>query len=80
MRKDMCQNNYPVFLWGYFEERQGEIFSVTARDLFQLNGTNLYTITFGDEYEISNMCDFGWYELCHYFDYSDVSMLLFQNL
>ena len=53
---------------------------MTARDLFQLNGTNLYTITFGDEYEISNMCDFGWYELCHYFDYSNVSMFLFKKL
>ena len=47
---------------------------MTARELFQLNVTNPHTMTFGDEYDIYNMCKFGWYEWCHYFYDSKVSM------
>ncbi len=35
---------------------------VTAKKLFQLNGTNPHTTTFGTEADISHLCIFGWYE------------------
>ena len=75
----MLQDKYPMVFWDYCEERQGEILSVTAWDIFQLYWTNPHTMTFGDEYNISNMCKFGSYKWCHYFYDSKVSMSTFQK-
>ena len=44
------------------------IYNCTSRKLFQLNGTNPYTATLGDQADISNLCQFGWYEWVKYFD------------
>ena len=75
----MRQAKPPTILWDHCAKRQGEIFSVTARDIFQLNGTNPHTMAFEEKSEISNMYKFGWYKWCHYFDYSKVSRLLLQK-
>jgi hypothetical protein len=47
-------------------ERHALIFQVTAKKLFQLNGTNPHTATFGTEADISHLCVFGWYEWVYY--------------
>jgi hypothetical protein len=49
-------------------ERQALIYNCTAKKLFQLNGTNPYTATLGDQADISNLCQFGWYEWVKYYD------------
>ena len=38
--------------------------------LFQLRGTNPHTATFGDEIDISSICQFGWYKWVYFRDSS----------
>ena len=61
-RKDMRASHSPLVLWDYCMERRALIFQVTAKKLFQLNGTNPHTATFGLEADISHLCQFGWYK------------------
>ena len=70
IRKDMRDTNSPLVLWDYCLERRVLIFQVTAKKLFQLNGTNPHTATFGTEADISHLCQFGWYEWVYYRDQS----------
>ena len=69
-RKDMRETNSPLVLWDYCVERRALIFQVTAKKLFQLNGTNPHTATFGSEADISHLCQFGWYEWVYFRDQS----------
>lgn len=75
VRKDMRDSHSPLVLWDYCAERRASIFTLTARDLFQLNGTNPYTATFGEEGDISNLCQFAWYEWVYYYDDSNHSSM-----
>ena len=68
MRKDLSESNLPIVLWDYCMQRQALIYNCTAKKLFQLNGTNPYTATLGDQADISNLCQFGWYEWVYYWD------------
>jgi hypothetical protein len=43
-------------------ERRALIYQVTAKTLFQLNGSTHHTVTFGTDPDISNLCRFGWFE------------------
>ena len=56
VRKDMHEANLPLVLWDYFDERRAAILCLMARDLFQLQGSNPHTATFGEEGDISNLC------------------------
>jgi hypothetical protein len=47
-------------------ERQALIFQLTAKKLYQLNGTNPHSITFGTEADTSNLCHFGWYKSVYF--------------
>ena len=58
----------PLVLWDYCMERRALIFQVTAKKLFQLNGVNPHTITFSTEADISNLCQYGWYEWVYFHD------------
>ena len=62
VRKDIRLMGSPLVLWDYAAERRSDIISLTARDLFQLQGSNPHTATFCEEGDISNLCQFGWYE------------------
>lgn len=64
--KDMKESNCPLAFWDYCVERRARINNLTARNLFQLHGTNPYTALTGNEGDISNLCQFGWYEFCYY--------------
>ena len=61
-RKDMRATGSPLVLWDYCMERRALIFQITAKKLFQLNGTNPHTMTFGTDADISHLRQFGWYE------------------
>jgi hypothetical protein len=67
-RNDMQSLGYPLVLWDYCMERRVLIFQITTKKLFQLNGTNPHTMTFGTEADISNLCHFGWYEWVYFQD------------
>jgi hypothetical protein len=46
------------------------IYQVTSKKLFQLQGSNPHTATFGTKADISNLCHFGWYKWVYYRDNS----------
>ena len=67
-RKDLCAQHSPLVLWDYCAERRAMIFQLSARDLFQLQGSNPYTATFGEEGDISNLCRYDWYDWVYFWD------------
>ena len=52
-RKDTREAHSPLVLWDYAMKRRALIHQVTTKNLFQLNGINPYTTTFGNEADIS---------------------------
>jgi hypothetical protein len=67
-RKDMHSLGSPLVLWDYCMERHALIFQITAKKLFQLNGMNPHTLTFGTEADISHICQYAWYKWVYYCD------------
>ena len=65
IHKDALDANIPLVLWDYCAERQVFITNITAKNLFQLQGQNSQTATYGEQVKISNICQFGWYELAY---------------
>jgi hypothetical protein len=45
--KDLCESGSPIVLWDYCMERRALISQATSKKLFQLQGSNPYTATFG---------------------------------
>ena len=76
-RKDLRDSGCPIVLWDYCMERRALIYNVTSKKLFQLQGSNPHTVTFGTQADISNVCHFGWYEWVYYRDQS--ASYLFQK-
>ena len=66
VRKDMKDSNCPLALWDYCVERRARINNMTAKDMFKLHGSNAHTALTGDEGDISNLCQFGWYDWCYF--------------
>ncbi len=62
----MRASGSPLVLWDYCMERRALIYQVTAKNLFQLNGTTPHTFTFGMDVDLSNLCRFGWYEWVYF--------------
>ena len=65
VHKDM-KSNCPLPLWDYCVERRSRINNLTAKDRFNLHGSNAHTTLTGEQADISNMCKYGWYEWCYY--------------
>ena len=68
VRKDMRESNSPMVLWDYAIERRARIHNAIPRPLFQNNGLSPHAATFGAQGDISNICNFGWYEWVYYRD------------
>ncbi len=64
----MRYSGLPLVLWDYCMKRWASIFQITAKKLFQLNRTNPHMMTFGTEADISNLCQYGWYERVYFRD------------
>ena len=77
VRKDMKTAGYPLVLWDCAADRRAMIISLTARDLFQLQGSNPYTANFVEEGDISDICQFAWYEWVYFYDDSSASQFPF---
>ena len=66
VRKDMKESDCPIALWDYCAERRERIHNLTSKNSLQLDGqTFSFSIT-GDEGDISNLCQFKWYEWVYY--------------
>ena len=68
VRKDMCELNSPLCFWDYCVERRARINNLTAKNAFKLHGSTPQTLTTGDEGDISNLCQYRWYEWCYFRD------------
>mmetsp|Transcript_12713 Transcript_12713/g.18113 ORF Transcript_12713/g.18113 Transcript_12713/m.18113 type:complete len:240 (+) Transcript_12713:2517-3236(+) len=66
IRQDMCLSNSPICLWDYCAERRVKIHNVSPKELFQMQGSNLTTATFGTQPDISSICEYGWYSWCYF--------------
>ena len=77
VRKDIGLTGSPLVLWDYTAERRAGILSLTVRYPFQLQGSNPYTATFGEEGDISNLSQFGWYEWVYFYENSSISQFPF---
>ena len=62
------QENPPLVFWDYCAERRAAITNMTAKNLFQLQGQTPHFATFGEEGDISNICQFGWYEWVYFWE------------
>jgi hypothetical protein len=62
VRKDMKDSDCPLAFWDYCVERQARINTLTVKDLFTLHGTNAHTALFGEDGDISNLCQYQWYD------------------
>lgn len=58
----MKQSNSPMKLWDYCVEWCAKVLSSTAHDHFQLDGTTPKSKLTGQPTDISNLCEFEWYE------------------
>ena len=61
-QKDIKVSGFPPVLLDYATDQRAEILYLTAIDLFQIQGINPYTVNFGEEGDLSNLCQFDWYE------------------
>ena len=68
IRKDMQESDSPLILCDYCTKRRAIINNLTARNLFQLKGQNPTMATLGEEGDISNLCNFQWFESCYFRD------------
>ena len=66
IRKDIRESGSPLRLWCYCAERRASIFTLTAKNLYQLEGTNPYSATLGEMGDISSLCQFAWYEWVYF--------------
>ena len=66
VRRDLRRSNAPMAFWDYCAERRCLIHNVLPKSLFQLNGSNPTAVTLGTQPDISNICQFDWYDWCYY--------------
>ena len=66
VRKGTKAANSPLALWDYYTERRAWINNLMVGNLFQLKGCNTHFSVAGEKEDISNLCQFVWYEWCYY--------------
>ena len=64
----MKDTDSPLIFWDYCAERRVKINNLTAKNLFQLHGSNANQKITGDPSDISNLCQLGWFDWCYYRD------------
>ena len=67
--KDMKESNCPLRFWDYCLECRVRIYSLTSRDHIKVRGSNPHMETFGEQGDISNLCQFRWNEWCYFRDH-----------
>ena len=66
IRKDLRTSNCPLVLWDYCAERRALIHNLVPQKMFQNSGQTPMTATLGIQGDISNLCNFSWYDWCYY--------------
>jgi hypothetical protein len=70
-KKAMLTTNAPHVLWDYCMELMAQIRSHLALDLLELQGDTPSTVLTGDTSDISNLCEFRWYDMVWFVDPTD---------
>ena len=55
-----------MVFWDYCAENRSSITNLTNKDVFQLRGNTSHYATFGEEGDISKICQFGWYQWIYF--------------
>ena len=66
IRQDIRKSHCPMILWDYCAQRHALIHNLTPRDLFSTYKQTPYEFQFGIQGDMSNLCNFGWYDWCYY--------------
>ena len=66
VRRNLHTTNVSMVLWDYCMERQSKIHSAVPHQLFQNQEMTPHESTFGEHGDISNICNFGWYQWVYY--------------
>ena len=66
IRQDLRRSHCPMILWDYCAQRRALIHNLTPRDLFSTRKQTPYEYQFGVQGDISNLCNFAWYDWCYY--------------
>ena len=65
--KDLLhETNCPMRLWDYCVEYKARVNNSTARNLYQLGSVTPYQTIYHKEPDISNLCQFAFYDWCYY--------------
>jgi hypothetical protein len=71
IKKDLKDSNCPMNLWDYCAQYRAQILSATARpNNYALDGQVPYTKMTGQPLDISNICEFKWYEWIYFRDHT----------
>ena len=70
VQKDMRVANSLLPFWNYCLECRAWIYNLMACDNLKIRGTNPHTTTLGVEGDISNLCQYSWYDWCYYRDHT----------
>ena len=62
----MLDEYSPLVFWDYCAERRALIKNMKAKDLFQFQGQTPHFTTFGEEGDISNICQLGCFEWVYF--------------
>ena len=65
----MKEANCPLCFWDYCLEQLVRIYNLTSCDHIKIRGSNPHTETFGEQGDISNLCQFRWYNWCYFRDH-----------
>ena len=64
--KDIRESYFPHTFWYWYVDVWARINNRTAKKKSELHGSYALTLFTGDESEISNIFQFGWYDWCYY--------------
>ena len=62
----MREADSPLPFWDYCLERRVQIYNLWARDHIKIRGMMPHTATTGEKGDISNLCQYKWYDWCFY--------------
>ena len=66
IRKDTIFSTNPLIFSDYCADRRSRLNQLTTRNLFQFEVQNSHFIVTGEEDDISNLYQYGWYDWCYY--------------
>jgi hypothetical protein len=64
--KILKESDCPLAFWDYCVERRALINNLTTKSLFTLHGSTPHTALTGEDGDISNLCQYKWYDCCYF--------------